>query len=208
MAATEQRLLIAGPAGELELKLLETEFTPRGLAVMCHPHPLHGGTMENKVVYTVQRALAESGFHCLRFNFRGVGHSVGVFDHGIGESADLVAVTQWLQQRYPALTTLWLAGFSFGSFVAARCANDLHAAQLISIAPPVQRFDFAQMAMPQCPWLVVMGDADEVVDPNAVFAWQQTLQPPPHLIRMNGAGHFFHGRLVELRQHLVAALPA
>ncbi len=206
MSATEQRFVIAGPAGQLEIKLLETDAPLRGLAVMCHPHPLHGGTMENKVVYTVQRAMVDLGFHCARFNFRGVGESQGVFDHGNGEADDLNAVTAWLKARFPQQTRLWLAGFSFGSYVAARSANVLQAEQLISIAPPVQRFDFSTMDMPRCPWLVVMGDADEVVAPQAVFDWLDQLSPPPRQIRMAGAGHFFHGRLVELRDQLTQAL--
>lgn len=173
---------------------------------MCHPLPTHGGTMDNKVVYTVQRALAELGFHTVRFNFRGVGASAGAFDNGIGESDDLAAVSQWLKARYPAINTFWLAGFSFGSFVAARMANTLGAQQLISIAPPVKRFDFSTMTMPKCPWLVVMGDADEIVEPQAVFEWLDALQPSPEQIRMSDAGHFFHGRLVELRERLVEAL--
>lgn len=206
VSATEQKALINGPAGELELRWIEPGQNPLGIAVICHPHPLHGGTMDNKVVYTLQRCLQALGFVAVRFNFRGVGRSAGEFDQGLGERADLGTVVQWSKQRFGVNLPLWLAGFSFGSYVSATAANELAAVQLISIAPPVQRFDFSQFgngqAMPQCPWLVVMGDADEVVDPAAVFAWLADLQPAPRVIRMAGAGHYFHGRLVELSEIL------
>lgn len=208
-ASAETLHLIDGPTGPLELRLLPAEGEPRRIAVVCHPHPLHGGTMDNKVVYTLTRTLAARGAMTVRFNFRGVGKSAGVFDHGNGEQDDLDAVVTWLRaQPQAAGLPLWLAGFSFGSFVAAISANRVHTEQLISIAPPVQRFDFDRHPLPTCPWLLVMGDADEVVAPQAVFDWAAGLPGNARMIRMAGAGHFFHGRLVELREQLEAALPA
>ncbi len=144
----------------------------------------------------------------MHFNFRGVGKSAGVFDHGNGEQAavDPIDHARLLPLQAAGLP-LWLAGFSFGSFVSAISANRLRAEQLISIAPPVQRFDFDRHPLPTCPWLLVMGDADEVVEPQAVFDWAAELPGNARMIRMAGAGHFFHGRLVDLREQLDAALP-
>ena len=200
-------ITIPGPAGGLEA-LCGCPREPAGVtAVICHPHPLYGGTMNNKVVYTVARALEDLGLHTVRFNFRGVGASTGVFDTGRGETEDLLAVLRWAAGRRPG-ERFWLAGFSFGSYVAARAVSRWTTEQLISIAPPVARFDFSEFPRPDCPWLVVQGDADEVVDPGAVFSWLGGLEPAPTVIRMAGAGHFFHGRLIELRERLKSALGA
>lgn len=202
MAATETLHHIQGPQGTLELKHLHAEGPAKFLAVVCHPHPLHGGTMDNKVVYTLSRLLSGLGAEVVRFNFRGVGKSEGKFAEGIGEKDDLAAVSAWLRAQFPQLTSLWLAGFSFGAFVSAISAVELGAQKLISIAPAVTRFDFDQHPIPMCPWTIVMGDADEVVDPQTVFAWADSLPSNATLIKMAGAGHFFHGRLVELRERL------
>lgn len=207
MSASETRHVIDGPAGPLELKHLHAEGEPRFLAVVCHPHPLHGGTMENKVVYTLSRLLSGLGGEVVRFNFRGVGKSAGEFEQGIGEKQDLQAASEWLRQQFPQIKPFWLAGFSFGAFVSTISAKELNAEQLISIAPAVTRFDFSQHPMPECPWTIVMGDADEIVDPKTVFDWAKTLPDNARLIKMDGAGHFFHGRLVELREKLEAVLP-
>ena len=208
MAATETLHHIQGPQGTLELKHLNAEGTAKFLAVVCHPHPLHGGTMDNKVVYTLTRLLSSLGAEVVRFNFRGVGNSDGTFADGIGEKDDLAAVTSWLRAQFPQFTSLWLAGFSFGAFVSAISAMELGAQKLISIAPAVTRFDFSQHPMPTSPWTIVMGDADEVVDPQTVFDWADSLPPNAKLIKMAGAGHFFHGRLVELRERLEHELKA
>lgn len=200
--AVEVSQLIAGPAGQLDVRLLQPAVAIRALAVVCHPHPQHGGTLDNKVVYTLTRWLAERGALTVRFNFRGIGRSDGGFDHGQGEQADLAAVVAWLRSQQPDALPLILAGFSFGSYVAAAQATALNASHLISIAPPVQRFDFSRVPLPTCPWTIVMGDADEVVDSQSVFDWAETLPANARLLRMAGAGHYFHGRLVELRDLL------
>ena len=161
--------------------------------------------MTNKVIHTVSRTLSSLGIPSIRFNFRGVGASEGEYDEGRGEQQDLIKVIEWAQEQYPG-RPLWLAGFSFGSWIAALQAKAQSAQQLISIAPPVNRFSFDDFVIPDCPWLVVMGDADEVVDPDAVFNWIDELEPQPELIKMSGAGHFLHGRLVELREELESAL--
>jgi len=132
------------------------------------------------------------------FNFRGTGASQGTFDEGIGETDDLLAVAHWAQHVRPR-AALWLAGFSFGSYVAARAAAQLPVRQMISVAPPVGRWDFTPLASPLCPWLVVQGEEDEIVDPRAVYAWAAAQPEPPTLVRMPETTHFFHRRLLDLR---------
>jgi alpha/beta superfamily hydrolase len=202
-------LLLSGPAGAIELACALPGDAPprRGIAIIAHPHPLQGGTMHNKVVTITERALLELGLATVRFNFRGVGRSEGVHDNGDGETDDLVAIATWLRAQRPG-DALWLAGFSFGSYVTLRAAARLDAAQLILIAPPVGRWDFSMVGAPTCPWLIVQGEEDEVVDAAAVFAWAEGLQPKPQLIRMPETGHFFHRRLMDLRGALKNALAA
>ena len=198
-----------GPAGRIEVAtaLPDASVARRGTVLICHPHPLHGGTMQNKVVTTTERALRELGLATVRFNFRGVGSSEGTYDEGRGESADALELAAWIQRVRPG-DALWLAGFSFGSFVALKAAQSLPVAQLVSIAPPVERYEFTHLPPPKCPWLVLMGDADDVVEPEAVFAWVETLSPKPTLERFAGAGHFFHGRLIELREAIKRGVAA
>lgn len=203
---SNDKFLISGTAGAIEATLDQPEGDERNaVAVCCHPHPVHGGAMTNKVIYTVSRTIAGLGIPSVRFNFRGVGRSEGEYDEGRGEQQDLIKVIDWVREEYPN-RPLWLAGFSFGSWIAALQAKEQGASQLISIAPPVNRFSFDDFVIPDCPWLVVMGDADDVVDPDAVFDWVDQLEPQPELIKMSDAGHFFHGRLVELREKLVESL--
>ncbi|MEP7043920.1 MAG: alpha/beta family hydrolase [Dokdonella sp.] len=198
--AAAATVLLPGPAGDLELAcaLPDAASARAAVAIICHPHPLQGGAMTNKVVTTLERSLLDLGLATVRFNFRGVGQSQGVHDHGIGETDDLVAIAEWALAQRPG-DVLWLAGFSFGSYVALRATARLHPAQLILIAPPVGRQDFSSIAAPACPWLIVQGEADEVVDAAAVYAWAASLQPPPTLLRMPDTSHFFHRRLIELR---------
>lgn len=191
--------LLPGPVGQIECLTDVPELDdPMGVAVICHPHPLGGGTMHNKVVTIVERSLRELGLATVRFNFRGVGDSEGEHDEGFGETDDLLAVVEWVRKTSPALP-LSLAGFSFGSYIALKAAAGLDLRQLISIAPPVDRYDFGEIEHPGCPWLVVQGDEDEVVDPDSVYAWAETLEPPPALEVMDKTGHFFHRRLMDLR---------
>jgi uncharacterized protein len=195
-------LFLAGPAGRIEAALdaPEADVPPRPvLAILCHPLPTEGGTMHNKVVTMAARALRECGATTLRFNFRGVGQSEGIFDDGEGELADLRAVAAWARAKHPD-KILWLAGFSFGAWISLRLANELQAAALISIAPPVGRsWDFSGIEMPVAPWLVIQGDADEIVEPQAVYDWIASLPRPPQLVRMPDTSHFFHRKLMDLR---------
>lgn len=199
-----EKLSFAGPVGVLEGLLDRPEQTPRALAVVCHPHPLFQGSMTNKVAYILARACNDLGALSLRFNFRGVGGSAGSHDQGVGETDDALAALDWLAVAHPGLP-LWLAGFSFGAYVALRAQSRRPVARLITVAPAVERFDTAAIVQPAMPWLLVQGDADEVVAPQAVLDWAAGLVPPPRLVVLKGAGHFFHGRLNELRQTVANA---
>jgi alpha/beta superfamily hydrolase len=141
----------------------------------------------------------------VRFNFRGVGKSEGSFGEGLGEVQDLLAVVDWVKQVRPE-DALWLAGFSFGGFIAATVATQIEVAQLVTVAPQVSRFIEAKTPAITVPWVLVQGDKDEVISAEETFAWYETLDPKPQLIRMEGAGHFFHGRLLELRERLQKVL--
>ena len=193
-------LMLNGPTGALEtlIDLADPAIARRGVAVICHPNPVQGGTMHNKVVTMTERALRESGLDTVRFNFRGTGNSAGTYDEGNGEGDDLAAVVAWVRRMRPD-DALWLAGFSFGSYVTIARAAALEADALISIAPPVGRWDFQELSVPACPWLIVQGEADEVVEPEAVFAWVDSLPVTPELVRMPDTSHFFHRRLMDLR---------
>jgi len=197
------RRLIAGAAGDIELIVDLPAAAPRAVAVCCHPHPLFGGTLTNKVIHTVARSFTTQGAAAVRFNFRGVGASQGAHDDGIGETEDLVTVAEWARSRWPDLP-LWLGGFSFGSYVALRGAARLAPALLVTVAPPVGRWDFSSIAAPTCPWLVVQGSEDELVPAAGVVAWAQALQPAVRIAMLDGATHFFHGRLHELQDAVAA----
>jgi uncharacterized protein len=212
-----EHLRIAGPAGALET-VLEEPPGDEGFSfgVICHPHPLHGGTLANKVVFTLARALHELGVPTLRFNFRGVGASEGKFAGGTGERDDALAVVAWGKRRWPAAAP-WMLGFSFGAVVALGSAERAGARLLVTVAPPIARATTAppierapgiermarQSVAPRCPWLIVQGDADEIVDAAAVLDWASRQTPAPVVRVLEGAGHFFHGRLTELRETLV-----
>ena len=202
MTAAAEPLLLAGPAGRIEAAFdaPDADVPARPLlAIVCHPLPTEGGSMHNKVVTMAARALREVGATTLRFNFRGVGQSEGRFDDGVGELDDLRAVAAWARANHPD-KILWLAGFSFGAYVSLRLAVELRAAALVSIAPPVGRsWDFSAIEVPTAPWLVIQGEADEIVDPQAVFAWLATLPRQPRLVRMPDTSHFFHRKLMDLR---------
>ena len=198
--AERTEFLLPGPAGALEcaVDLPDTKDLRPATIVLCHPHPQHGGTMHNKVVTILERSMRELGLHTVRFNFRGVGASEGSFDDGYGETDDLFAVVEWVRRVRPD-DELWLGGFSFGSYVATRAALNLQLGQLISIAPPVDRYEFPSLPRPDCPWLIVQGDEDDVVSVDAVTLYAGRVEPPPDLVVMHQAGHFFHRRLMDLR---------
>lgn len=203
-----EKLVIDGPAGAIEA-IIERPQDARNdtVAICCHPHPLYGGAMQNKVVHTLARAAQDRRVTSLRFNFRGVGASAGAYDNGVGESDDAIFLADWCRKQL-GVTRLWAMGFSFGSFVAFRLAQERSAQLLVTVAPPVQRFDFKRLAVPRGRWLVIQGDADEVVDHTSVLGWTSAVTPAPEVRIVAGAGHFFHGRLTEMRAILADWLVA
>jgi alpha/beta superfamily hydrolase len=196
---TSQPLMIAGPCGNLEA-LLDTPAHADGsrVAVICHPHPVYGGTMTNKVVHMLAKAFNECGALAVRFNYRGVGASAGAYDDGNGETDDALAVIDWASHRWPG-ASLWLGGFSFGGAVAIRAAIARTPAALVTVAPAVRRVSVSTAQLPACPWLLVQGDRDELVDAGDIQRWARGLSSPPQLRLLTGVDHFFHGRLNELR---------
>ncbi len=193
-----RKLRLDGPAGSLEALVEGPPAAPRAVGVICHPHPLHGGTMHNKVVHTLARALLGLDGVTVRFNFRGVGRSEGAFADGLGELEDALAVCRWAREQFPDLP-LALAGFSFGAAVALAAATREKPCALVTVAPPVGRLLDQEIAVPAVPWLIVQGDADELVDCEEVLRWVNTLEPGPEVAVLSGVDHFFHGRLLELR---------
>lgn len=200
---------IPGPVGALEgVTTCPADGAPmHGVGVVCHPHPLYGGTLNNKVVDYLSRTLNALGVGTVRFNFRGVEGSAGAYDSGDGEADDLRAVLAWAQRLRPG-HPLWLAGFSFGAYVALRVAREFPLVRLITVAPPVNFFDFSALTPPGCPWILVQGEADEIVPAHAVLDWAAGQSAAPDIIRMPGVGHFFHGQLNQLRDGLVARIRA
>jgi uncharacterized protein len=159
------------------------------------------------VVWTVARAFEHFGAPAIRFNFRGVGASEGAYDDGRGETADALAVISFGRQRFPG-AALWLGGFSFGAAVAVRAAGETHPDRLVLVAPGITGVGVQGAAPPACPWLIVQGGADDVVPPQTVLGWAQTLSPAPAVRVLPSAGHFFHGRINELRDVVVGFLAA
>ncbi len=208
----EKRVTIAGAAGQIEA--LQGEGRAGGpfygsdyVAIVCHPHPLHGGTMDNKVVSTLVRIYRDLGIATLRFNFRGVGASEGEHDEGRGEMDDLCRVSQWLLAQYPK-SQLLLAGFSFGSAVVAAASEHIPVAQMILIAPPVARYSYAPRGVFTCPVTLVLGGQDELVATEEVLSWQESLDCSVESIVIPEASHFFHGQLNSLREKLSGQLSA
>ena len=198
-----ERFFIDGPAGRLQAIFeLPAEQKPLGSVVVCHPHPQHGGTMHNKVVHTLARAFVRMGFAALRFNFRGTEESEGVYDAGDGELGDALAAIEWMRVRFPE-KALWVAGFSFGAAIAVKAAVATEVDGLISVAPAITRFASGLDTQPTCPWLIVQGDQDELVDVDETVNWVDGLEPGPELLIISDGEHFFHGRLVELREAVV-----
>lgn len=213
----ETHAFLTGPAGRIEILTESPSDEFKGVVVICHPNPVQGGTMNNKVVYTLAKAYLTKGFKVVRFNYRGVGQSEGAFGHAIGEVADLDAVITWVKKVLPKSTPLSLAGFSFGTYISAHWAitHDWAIQQLISVAPAVDRLDFDTLIANHASvfeqkninWVVLMGEQDEVVPPEAVYQWvdklPQALKPHVILEKFPETGHFFHGKLVPLKESVM-----
>lgn len=199
-AGQSLRGTLAGEAGDLECLLAMPAATARGVAVVCHPHPLYGGEMGNKVVYTLASTALRQGLAVARFNFRGVGLSQGVHDAGRGETLDCLRVAQWMRGQIPGVPLL-LAGFSFGAFIALKAAAAARPAALVSVAPPFGRYfdGAANPPHPGCPWLALHSRDDDTVNYAETTAILAGYEPAPELVSLDGAGHFFHGRLGEVQ---------
>ena len=201
-----RQLSIDGPAGVLVCAIDEPAAGTllRGIAVLCHPHPQHGGTMDNKVVITLARAFVLLGYRAVRFNFRGVGGSAGSWDEGRGEIDDALAVIAQQRAAHPGLP-LALAGFSFGGFVAAQAADRLAAGEpvqrLVLVGPATSRFTMPARVAPDT--VVIHGEADDVVPLSATLDWARPQVLP--VIVLPGVGHFFHGQLTLLKNQVVQA---
>ena len=200
MTRGETRSRIAGPAGALEVALNVPDAGPRGIALVAHPHPLQGGTLDNKVAQTLARTFVALGYASIRFNFRGAGNSEGAFDDGIGETADALAALAFAQREFPAVAARppVLAGFSFGSYVQTRVAHEVTAERLVLVGPAVKRFPVEHVPADT---VVIHGEQDDVVALSDVLDWAR----PQHLpiVVFPGCGHFFHGRLAQLQQVIV-----
>jgi len=200
-----RQIEVPGPAGRL-VGVVESPDTeaPTGIGLVCHPHPLHQGTMDNKVVHTLARSFLALGMIAVRFNFRGVGGSEGSYGSGEGECDDAIAVADWMRAQWPG-RPFYLGGFSFGAMVALATASRIGPHALVTVAPPVHRLP-ATFRQPDCLWLVVQGDEDELVAADGVIEWLNTLDPGPELNLLLGVDHFFHGRLTELRRIVIEFL--
>ena len=201
----EHALTLEGKVGALEavLSVPESCTTPY-VALIGHPHSLQGGTMNNKVVTTLARVFKDLHIPSLRFNFRGVGASEGVYDHGLGESEDMLLLAKAWQEQQPGLRFI-VAGFSFGSYVAYRTAAHLPQSLLITIAPPVHHYDYKEFQPDLSSWLIIQGDEDEVV-PYALVEEFAQQTPQASMITFKHTSHFFHGTLIELKAQLIEYL--
>jgi uncharacterized protein len=188
-----ERYAVQGAAGAIEVVAIVPGSTVRGIALVCHPHPLQGGTLDNKVVQTLAKAFHAMAYAAVRFNFRGVGGSAGAFDEGRGETEDALVVLADARARYGPTLPVALAGFSFGSFVVTRASQRVKAEGLVLVGAAVNRFD-----LPQVPadTIVIHGEEDDVVPLADVFAWARPQALP--IVVFPGCGHFFHGRLPQL----------
>ena len=199
---------LQGGAGAIEALVQEhADASHAAMAVVLHPHPLYGGTMHNKVVHRVAGTLFELGASVLRFNFRGVGKSAGRHDRGEGELDDARLALTWMRERHPA-AQVWVAGFSFGSWVASRlAASEPACEQLLLVAPPVHTQSFAEMRTSPVPKRVIQGLADDICRPEnltrALAGWAE----PKQLVEVPGATHFFDKQLSQLSEAVRELMP-
>ncbi len=208
MTRGESRATIAGPAGTLEvavnLPATHPDKQPRGIALIAHPHPQQGGTLDNKVAQTLAKTFVALGYASVRLNFRGVGRSEGAFDEGVGETDDALAALAFARREFPGLAAASpvLAGFSFGTYVQTRVARTVTPERMVLIAPAVSRF--APEPVP-ADTIVIHGEEDDVVALTDVLAWARPQQLP--IVVFPGCGHFFHGRLPQLQRAIMGMWP-
>ena len=192
---TAERLTIDGPAGPLEVVCNVPDSPLAGVALIAHPHPQQGGTLDNKVVQTLAKTFFSLGYAAVRFNFRGVGGSRGAFDDGIGETDDALAALAHAKAKFGDELPVVLAGFSFGSFVQSRVARTLTVQRMVLVGPAVRRFVVEDVPADT---IVLHGEEDDVVPLADVLAWARPQMLP--IIVFPGCGHFFHGRLLQLQK--------
>lgn len=200
-------VIFNGPEGRLEGRYHQTRNATAPVALLLHPHPLHGGTMNNKVVYSLYQSFVRQGFAVLRFNFRGVGRSQGRFDNGQGELSDAASALDWMQAQNPNAADCWIAGFSFGAWISMQLMmRRPEISGFISVAPPASMHDFSFLAPCPASGLIVHGDKDEVVPIAAVSKLAQKLGNQKNIKVdyrvVEGGDHFFTDRIDELSGHV------
>jgi hypothetical protein len=204
-------VMINGPEGRLEARYHHAEGPNAPIALVLHPHPQHGGTMNNKLVYTVYHIFKERGFSVLRFNFRGVGRSQGRFDNGLGELSDAAAALDWMQTINPNAKFCWISGFSFGAWVAMQVLMrrpEIHS--FIAVAPPANMFDFTFLAPCPSSGLIIHGARDDLVPESDVATLAQKLQNQRHIEIdyrvIKGANHLFDEKIEILGKNIESYL--
>lgn len=206
-AKRSEMVFIPGPAGELEGIFSYVSRRVTHLAVLCHPHPLYGGTMHNKVIYSVAMALNQIGFATIRFNFRGVGRSAGSFNHGIGEQRDVEAVIEHFHDQYPDAMMI-VGGFSFGAKVGLLAGSrDERVSGLIGVGVTVDVADFSFLHDYDKPKLFIQGSNDQYGSLHSVQDWFAKLQEPKKLVVIDGAVHLFDGKLTDLKNAVISDFP-
>ena len=193
-------VIFNGPEGRLEGRYYPSKKTNAPLALLLHPHPQHGGTMKNKVVYNLYQVFTKYGFSTLRFNFRGVGRSQGSFDNGLGELSDAATALDWMQSQNPNTSGCWIAGFSFGAWVAMQLMMRRPEIEgFISIAPPASLYDFSFLAPCPASGLIIHGDKDNIIPHTSAEKLAQKLQKQKNITieysTIEGSDHFFSNHL-------------
>ncbi len=196
-----------GPAGRIEGQFAESTNPEAPIALVLHPHPLYGGTMNNKVVYNVYKTLFENDFTVLRINFRGIGRSEGEYDEGLGEMMDAATALDWLQVNYPMSRVNLIAGFSFGAWIAMQLImRRPEITNFIAVSPPVNKYDFSFLAPCPVPGLILQGDSDSVVKEEAVHELSERLAKQKNIDvaykMITGADHFFRDKIDDLKQEI------
>lgn len=200
-------IFINGPEGRLEGRYHQSAEKGAPIALVLHPHPLYGGTMNNKVTYNIYQAFQRAGFSVMRFNFRGVERSQGQFDNGVGELSDAATALDWLQAQNPDASTCWVSGFSFGSWIAMQLLMRRPEIEgFIAASPPANMYDFSFLAPCPASGLVLMGDKDDVVQEDAVSKLVGKLAGQKHIKVdyqvVNGADHYYRNHLEQLNDAL------
>lgn len=198
-------IILSGAEGRLEAKLHKADNSDAPVALVLHPHPLYGGTMNNKVVYNIYHSFVDAGFTVLRFNFRGVGKSSGKFDNGVGELIDAATVLDWLQTTFADAKSYWVSGFSFGSWIAMQLLmRRPELKQFVAVSPPVAQYDFSFLSPCPTSGLIIQGDKDSVVSVDEVSNFVDRISTQRNItIDYNiiaNADHFFRNNLPDLRE--------